>query len=61
MATDKRVFTLRMSERNFEKIKAIAKKERRSMAVTIEIVLENFITEYEGEHGDIVISEDSTK
>lgn len=35
MATDKRVFTLRLREKNFEKIKVIADKNKRSIAMQI--------------------------
>lgn len=53
MATDKRQFTLRLQDENFQKIKAIAKKERRSIAMEIEFILEQYIAEFEKSNGII--------
>lgn len=53
MATDKRVFTLRLSEKNHTKIKAIAEINKRSLAMQIEFLIEQFILEYEKEKGTI--------
>ena len=47
MPTDKRVFTLRLQEDNFNKIKYIAEKNKRSIAMQIEYLVEQFIDEYE--------------
>jgi hypothetical protein len=57
MATDKRQFTLRLSEENFEKIKRIAKANKRSIAMQIEFLIEQHIKEWEAEHGEIDISD----
>ncbi|TDL63217.1 Arc family DNA-binding protein [Paenibacillus amylolyticus] len=53
MATDKRVFTLRLREKNFEKIKVIADKNKRSIAMQIEYLIEQHIEEFEKEQGVI--------
>lgn len=53
MATDKRQFTLRLRDDNFEKIRIIAERSKRSIAMQIEYVLEEFIREYEQQHGPI--------
>lgn len=53
MPTDKRVFTLRLQEDNFNKIKYIAEKNKRSIAMQIEFLVEQYILEYEKEHGKI--------
>lgn len=53
MPTDKRVFTLRLQEDNFNKIKYIAEKNKRSIAMQIEYLVEQFIDEFEKEHGKI--------
>jgi hypothetical protein len=55
MPTDKRVFTLRLQEDNFDKIKFIAAKNKRSIAMQIEYLVEQAITEYEREHGRIEV------
>ena len=53
MPTDKRVLTLRLQEDNFNKIKYIAEKNKRSIAMQIEFLVEQYILEYEKEHGKI--------
>lgn len=58
MATDKRQFTLRMQEENFEKIKFIADTQKRSIAMQIEYLVEECIREYEQLNGAIPVSED---
>jgi hypothetical protein len=47
MPTDKKVFTLRLKEDNFNKIKYIATKNKRSIAMQIEYLVEQSIEEYE--------------
>lgn len=55
MATNKRQFTLRLSEENFEKIKYIASQSKRSIAMQIEFLIEQYIDEWEAKHGKIDI------
>ena len=55
MATDKRVFTLRLKEENFEKIRVIAEKNKRSIAMQIEYLIEQHIEEFEKEKGTISV------
>jgi len=57
MATDKRQFTLRLQDINFDKIKIIADKDKRSMAAEIEFILERYISGYEKKHGQIKTNE----
>jgi hypothetical protein len=47
MATDKRPFTLRLNDKNFNKIKEIAEENKRSMAMQIEYIIEKYIKNYE--------------
>ncbi|MCP3809667.1 Arc family DNA-binding protein [Paenibacillus sp. Lou8.1] len=47
MTTNKKAFTLRLKPENFEKIKYIADKNKRSIAKQIEYVLEQHIDEFE--------------
>lgn len=61
MATDKRAFTMRMQPNNFEKIKFIAEKNKRSIAMQIELLIENCIQEYETKCGSISIHQDTSK
>ena len=53
MATDKRAFTMRMQQNNFDKIKVIAAANKRSIAMQIEFLIENCIRSYEELHGEI--------
>lgn len=53
MATNKRVFTLRLEDEVFDKIGILATNEHRSMTNYIEFVLLKHITEIEQERGEI--------
>lgn len=53
MATDKRVFTLRLSDEIFDKIGILATSEHRSMTNYIEYVLLKHLNEYETTNGTI--------
>ncbi len=55
MPTDKKQFTLRLQEDNFEKIKYIAEENKRSIAMQIEYLIVQAIKEYEDEHGVILL------
>lgn len=58
MATNKRVFTLRLADGTFDKIGHLAAEEHRSMTNYIEYVLLDHIRHYEAENGIIKISDD---
>ena len=53
MATNKRVFTLRLQDDVFEKIECIAKRDHRSLTNAIEYILLQYIKNYEDEYGEI--------
>ncbi len=53
MATNKRVFTLRLSDEVFDKIGILATREHRSMTNYIEYVLMKHLSEVEQEDGEI--------
>lgn len=57
MATNKRVFTLRLSDEVFDKIGVLATSEHRSMTNYIEYVLIQHLEQIEKEHGDIQVKE----
>ncbi|MFB0842105.1 Arc family DNA-binding protein [Paenibacillus oleatilyticus] len=57
MTTNKKVFTLRLNENNFEKIKIIAEKNKRSIAMQIEYLIEQHIDKYEKENGTIQLND----
>ena len=54
MATNKRVFTLRLEDEVFDKIGVLATKEHRSITNYIEYVLLRHIAEVENETGAIL-------
>lgn len=54
MPTTKRAFTLRLSEETvFNKVKKIAELNKRSTAMQIEYILEQFIRDYERINGEV--------
>lgn len=53
MVTNKRVFTLRLSDEVFEKIGILATNEHRSMTNHIEYVLIQHLEKIESEHGKL--------
>ena len=53
MATNKRVFTLRLSDEVFDKIGTLATNEHRSMTNYLESVLIQHLEQREKEHGKI--------
>lgn len=58
MATNKRVFTLRLEDDVFDKIGVLATREHRSVTNYIEYVLLKHITEVEQEKGKIILNTD---
>ncbi len=56
MAAIKSQFTLRLDLENHAKIKAIAKKENRSLTNMIETLVIKEIDQYEKENGEISVS-----
>ena len=55
MATNKRVFTLRLSDEVFDKIGALATADHRSMTNYIEYVLIQHLERIEQEHGQVQV------
>ena len=53
MATNKRVFTLRLPDELLDKIGVLAEKEHRSMNNYIECILQKHLDEIETEQGEI--------
>lgn len=58
MATNKRVFTLRLSDQVFDKIGMLASSEHRSMTNYVEFVLLKHLEEVEKERGKIDTGKD---
>lgn len=57
MATNKRVFTLRLSDEVFDKIGILATSEHRSLTNYIEYILIKHLEDVEKEHGEIKTKE----
>lgn len=53
MPTDKKAFTMRMQDENFQKIKYISSYNKRSIAMQIEFLIEQCANSFEKEHGKI--------
>lgn len=58
MATNKRVFTLRLQDDVFDKIEYLAKDQHRSMTNFIEFVLLQYLDEYQKDNGVINLPDD---
>ena len=61
MATEKKAFTMRLEPQNYEKFTVISKKNRRSMAAELELLVEQYIENYETQNGKIPLPFDSAK
>ena len=59
MPSFKRTFTLRLEDENYEKMKHISSKNKRSMANQIEFLIEQHILEFEKKNGPIKIETES--
>ena len=57
MAVLKTQFTLRLDIRVHAKIKRIAERENRSLTNMIEHLMKQEIERYEGEHGEIILTD----
>lgn len=55
MATNKRAFTMRMQPENFEKIKFIAEYNKRSIAMQLEFLIQECVSDFEDVHGIIPV------
>lgn len=53
MPSNKRIFTLRLTDSDYEKMKIIADKDNRSMANYIEKLVKQEIEQYEQKNGEI--------
>lgn len=61
MATNKKAFTMRLDWQNYEKFVAISKKNRRSMAAELELIVEQYIAKYESQNGQILLTVDENQ
>lgn len=59
MATNKRVFTLRLKDGIFDKIAYLADQQHRSVTNLVEFIILQWLASYEADNGPIVIKEDS--
>ena len=60
-ATNKKAFTMRLDWQNYEKFVAISKKNRRSMAAELELLVEQYIAKYESQNGQILLTVDENQ
>jgi len=58
MSNYKKSYALRVDETNFEKLKAIANENHRSVNSQIESLISDCIKSYESEHGTIAVKLD---
>ena len=55
MPSTKRIFTLRLTDEDYEKMRVIAQADNRSMANYIELLVKDCISDYERQHGEIKV------
>ena len=53
---DKQAFTVRLPKQDFNKVKAIADIDKRTLAMQIEFIVSRFIKNYESEHGVVMVN-----
>ncbi|OFV71533.1 hypothetical protein [Acetobacterium wieringae] len=58
MTTNKKAFTMRMRYENFQKIKYISEQNKRSIAMQIEFLIEQCISDYEKNTGIINLAKE---
>lgn len=61
MASNKKAFTMRLEPQNYEKFAAISKKNKRSMAAELELIVEQYIGNYESQNGQIPLAAEKNK
>lgn len=61
ISTNKKAFTMRLDWQNYEKFIVISKKNRRSMAAELELLVEQYISNYESQNGQILLTVDETQ
>ena len=61
MSANKKAFTMRLEPQNYEKFMTISRKNRRSMAAELELVVEQYIGNYELQNGTIPLSVDDNQ
>lgn len=57
MAIKRQVFTMRLPPNDYEKLKALSAKNKRSMAAELEYILEMYFEQYELQNGIISVKE----
>lgn len=57
MSTDKIQTGLRLNKPTYDKVKALSKKEKRSLNNVMEYIVEDYIATYEEKNGSLTISE----
>ena len=57
MAIKRQVFTMRLPPDDYEKLKTLSKKNKRSMAAELEYILEMYFEKYELQNGIIFVEE----
>lgn len=61
MTANKKAFTMRLEPQNYKKFLTISKKNRRSMAAELELIVEQYIESYEAQHGQIILSNNESQ
>jgi len=57
MPSLKRVFTLRLKDKYFDRLEVVAKKKHRSLTNLIELSVIKYLEEYESKNGNIKVDD----
>ena len=58
MSTNKKQFTMRMQPETYDKIRVISAINKRSIAMQIEYLIDNCISEYESRFGNVPVADE---
>ena len=53
MANDRKAFSVRMEPINYDKLNTLARRNKRSMAMELEYIVEQYFEGYESQYGQI--------
>lgn len=53
MAGDRKAFSVRMEPNNYDKLNTLARRNKRSMAMELEYIVEQYFDGYESQYGQI--------
>lgn len=59
MTAERKTFTMRLPVEDYDKLKILSKKNKRSMASELEFILEMYFEKYELQNGKVITEKDT--